>query len=105
MFFGRQDMPVLGSVKSRHYIEKKEPPDNRRTIDAQRERVRRILEQISEYATVLQSEVIAQKTRFYVTNVYFAPGRAELDDKDRKFLTEFYERIPQGFRRYALKTI
>jgi len=93
MFFGRQDMPVLGSLKSRHYIEQDEQPDNRRTIDAQRERVRRILERISEYATVLQSEVTAQETRFYVTNIYFDAGAAELADKDTEFLAEFCQAL------------
>ena len=96
MFFGRQDMPILGSLKSKHYIEQKEEPiDNRRTIDAEREKVRRVLEQISQFATVIQSEVVAARTRFYVTNVYFAPGHAELDGKGQKFLTEFCQALQE----------
>ncbi|MBN2270471.1 MAG: hypothetical protein JXN61_07650, partial [Sedimentisphaerales bacterium] len=50
MFFGRQDMPVLGNSKKRYYIDAKEQATARRTLDSEKEMVRRILEQITQVA-------------------------------------------------------
>ena len=89
MFFGRQDMPVFGSVKTRHYIEGDEQPAARRTLDSEREKVRRILEQIGQAGTIMPSEMVADQTRYTVTNVHFASAEAELDEKAKKHLTEY----------------
>ena len=54
MFFGRQDMPEFDSVKTRHSIEDgDEQAATRRTIDAEREKIRRILDQIGQFGTVM----------------------------------------------------
>jgi outer membrane protein OmpA-like peptidoglycan-associated protein len=89
MFFGRRDMPVLGSTKTRHSIDIDERDANRRTINAEREKVRRILEQIGQFATIVPSEMVADKTRYTVTNVRFQRSEAVLDASGRKQLTEY----------------
>jgi hypothetical protein len=67
VLFGRQNTPPFGNVKTKHYISDAEQPDNRRTIDADRERMRRILGQMARFATVMPSDLVADKTRFWVT--------------------------------------
>ena len=89
MFFGRQDMPVLGSLKTRYYIDDDEQTASRRTIDAKREKVRRILEQIGQFGTIMPSEMVAEETRFTVTKVRFERSSAELDDSAAKALAEY----------------
>jgi chemotaxis protein MotB len=92
MFFGRQDMPAFGSVKTKHYIDTDEQPSARRTLDSEKEKVRRILEQISQIGTIMPSEMVADETRYTVTKVHFAPSKGELDDRARKYLSEYCDR-------------
>jgi len=89
MFFGRQDMPAFGSVKTRYYIDTDEQPSTLRTLDSEKEKVRRILEQISQVGTIIPSEMVADETRYSVTKVHFAPSEGELDDRARKYLSEY----------------
>jgi len=89
MFFGRQDMPVLGKAKTKYGIDIDEPQACRRTIDAEREKVRRILEEIGQSATIMPSEIVADRTRYTVTNIQFAPSQAKLDERAGKYLTEY----------------
>lgn len=91
MFFGRQDMPVLGSVKTRCYIDTDEQATARRTLDSEKEMVRRVLKQITQVAQVCPSEMVADQTRRTVTNIHFAPSEAQLDAGARKYLTEYCE--------------
>ena len=90
MFFGRQDMPEFDSVKTRHSIEDgDEQAATRRTIDAEREKIRRILDQIGQFGTVMPSEMVADEMRYTVTNVHFARSEAELDAVAKRHLTEY----------------
>ncbi|MBN2136624.1 MAG: OmpA family protein [Sedimentisphaerales bacterium] len=89
MFFGRQDMPVLGELKTRHYIAEDEDAENRRIIDAEREKVQRIIRRIAQFAVITPSEMKADRTRFLVANVRFAASSAELDKQSTDYLDEF----------------
>lgn len=89
MFFGRQDMPVFESAKTIHSIDIDELDASRRTIDSEREKVRRILEQIGNFATIVPSEMVADETRYTVTNVRFGPSSSVLRKAGIKQLTEY----------------
>lgn len=89
MFFGRQDMPAFGDVKTKYYIDDDEQATARRTLDSEKEKVRRIFEQIAQVGQVCPSEMVADQTRYAVTKVHFAPSGAELDARARKVLSEY----------------
>jgi flagellar motor protein MotB len=60
-----------------------------RTIDAYRERLRRIFDRINESATTLPSQLVGQQLHFSVTSTQFAPGQAALDEPSKQALSRF----------------
>jgi len=89
VLFGRQDIAALGNFKTKHYISNDEQTLSLRTLDAHRERLRRVLDRIQRDAKVIPSDIVAQETQLKVTDIRFAPGRAELNEKARESLLEF----------------
>ena len=95
MLFGRTNVPDLGSSKIKHPLDHPDDSAQSRTIDARAEELRRIREMVRERTTIVPSPVIAERTDYAVTNVHFAPGRDDLDESSRKFLTGFCRDLQQ----------
>lgn len=62
---------------------------NDRTIDAYREKLRRIFEHLNQTMTTLPSQLVGQRLDFSITNVRFRPGGADLDDNARQYLAKY----------------
>jgi len=87
--FGRQQMPNLGSLKTKYYIPNPDETFNNRSIDAKAEQLHRLLEELKQSMTTITSRITAERADFSVVNVHFLPARADLDNSATKFLTEF----------------
>ena len=92
---GREEMPHLGHLKDKHFIDAPDETPDRRTLDAEKEKLRRLFAKIRQTATVVPLQIGAKKTDFSVVNVHFAPGGAALNDSGRKFLTGFCRDLQQ----------
>lgn len=92
---GREEMPHLGYLKDKHFVDTPDERPDRRTLDAEKEKLRRLFARIRQTATVVPLEIRAKRTDFSVVNVHFAPGGAALNDSGRKFLTGFCRDLQQ----------
>jgi hypothetical protein len=97
--FGREEMPRLGSLKTKYSIGDPDESTDRRTVDAKAEELRRIFEELKQLAVIMPSQIVAERTSFSVTNVHFSPGRFDLNEPSRKFLTSFCRDLLQDARR------
>ena len=90
MFFGRQDMPEYGNPKYKHSVNSDdEDISGKRTIDARAEQIERIFEELKNSSIAIPKNIIAEKANFSLANVHFLPGKADLNESSKQFLTEF----------------
>jgi hypothetical protein len=99
VFFGRRDVAALGHIKDRYYIDNPDELIEKRTIDARAEEIRRILERLKQSTTIVPSRIVAKKANFSVANVHFPPGRDDLDESAKTFLTGFCRDLQQDTRK------
>jgi len=93
--FGREEMPHLGYLKDKHFVPDPDESPDRRTLDAEAEKTRRLFAQIRQATTVVPLQMDARKTDFSVVNVRFSPGGAVLSEPDRRSLTGFCRGLQQ----------
>lgn len=96
MFFGKQTMPQFGSNKSKYSISNPDESADRRTVDARAEELRRIFKELKQLTTTMPSQIVSKRTDYSITNVHFSPGRADLNESARKFLTGFCRDLQQN---------
>ncbi len=104
---GRRQRPDFGNVKIRYFISSPDSLLDGRTIHAKEEEIRRIFKNVSRSMKTMPSQIVAQETAFSITNVRFPPGEATLNERTKKFLTEFclhlqQDSSPGGVRLYVL---
>ena len=87
--FGRQEMPEYGNLKTKHSTDNPEDISEKRTIDARAEQIERIFEELKNSAIALPKNITAEKANFSLANVRFLPGKADLNESSKQFLTEF----------------
>lgn len=89
MFFGRQDMPEYGDPKYKHSVNSDEEISGKRTIDARAEQIERIFEELKNSSVAIPKNIAAEKANFSLANVHFLPGKADLNETSKQFLTGF----------------
>jgi outer membrane protein OmpA-like peptidoglycan-associated protein len=99
MFFGREDITELGNLKTKYFISNPDELVEKRTMDARAEEIRRILESLKQFATIVPSRIVAKRANFSVANVHFPPGRDDLDGPAKTFLTGFSRDLQQDASR------
>jgi len=87
--FGRQQMPNLGSLKTKYPVPNPDQTFNNRSIDARAEELRRIFEELKNSMITINSQITAERANFSVANILFSPGRSSLDQSATTFLKEF----------------
>ena len=92
---GKEKVTDFGHLKEKHFIANPDESPAPRTLDAEAEETRRILEQIRQRATIVVLQIGAKRTDFSVVNVQFSPGRAALNESAKKFLTGFCRDLQQ----------
>ena len=103
MLFGRKEMPDLDMVKLKYSTPDPDDTFARRSIDANREKSRRIFKKLTESMTAIPSQIVAENTKFVLTNTRFPPGQAALNEQAKRFLTEFCMDLQQGPGSEAIK--
>ena len=103
MLFGRKEMPDLDMVKLKYSTPDPEETFARRSIDANREKTRRIFKKLTQSMTAIPSQIVAENTNFALTNMRFPPGKAILNEPAKRFLTEFCLDLQQGLGSEAIK--
>lgn len=86
--FGFRESIDLGNPKIKYYMENPEVTEGR-TIDDEEERRRRIFNKLSQTIRTLFSEAPAEKANFTIADISFASGRTDLDERAKKYLTQF----------------
>lgn len=87
--FGRQQMPSFGATKNKYVVPDPDESADRRTLDAKAEELRRILKKLKQSTTIVSSRIVGRKVNYSITNIRFSPGRVDLDESAKKFLTGF----------------
>jgi hypothetical protein len=103
VLFGRKEMPDLGLVKLKYYTPDPDETFARRSIDANREKTRRIFKKLTQSMTAIPSQIVAENTNFVLTNMRFPPGQAALNEQAKQFLTEFCLDLQQSLGSEAVK--
>jgi flagellar motor protein MotB len=67
-----------------------------RTLDAEKERIQRIFNQLDKMSETLPSQLQGRRPQFSVTPITFAPSQAVLDQSARRFLTKFTDDLEQA---------
>lgn len=94
--FGKSQTPDFGGFKPRYFIDNGDELSDQRTIDARTEELRRIFRELRRSATTRPLQRAAKRANFSVTDIRFSPGRAELNEQARKFLTKFCRDLQQS---------
>ena len=79
----------FGNIGNRYGISEPDESFEGRTIDANTERLRRIIKKLGRSMNIAPSPIAAQKTDFSVTNVHFSSADVILNEPAKEFLTEF----------------
>ena len=99
VLFGKEDAPRFGEIKTKHTISNPDEDSDIRTIDAEAEELRRILNKLKQTTKVVPLQIAAKRTNFSITNVHFSLGRANLDESAKKFLRGFCLDLQQNSNR------
>jgi len=103
IFFGRREMPHLGYSKMKYYISDPEEASALRSLDAREEDVRRSLAKLAKHMKITESQIVAEKTNFSITNIHFCTGESILNEAAKKFLREFCLHLQQGLSTRPIK--
>ena len=87
--FGIREKFDFGSTKVFHATGDTSEQSDGRCIDADGERIRRIMERLAEHVTSMPSQIVGEKANFIVTAIRFAPGESTLDEEAKRFLARF----------------
>ena len=95
MFFNSNIAPGLGKIKTRYQVEEAEP-NAVRTIDEDRERLRRVFYSLQKSMTSMPSQIVAQETQFMTVRVKFSLGLSTLTPSSQQALAQFAGRLKQN---------
>jgi len=96
LLMGQKMISDLGETKIKYFISEPDKSLAVRTIDAKEENLRRIFKKISQSMKTTPSQIVAKKTNFSVTNINFSPGKSQLNESAKKFLTQFAVNLQQN---------
>ncbi len=100
---GRKPAPYLGSVKIKYHISTEDKSFDGRTIDAKQEDIYRIFEKLSTSMTTMRSQIVADTTKFSVTDIRFPKDDTILNDSAKQFLVKFCSDLRQAPDQKAVK--
>jgi chemotaxis protein MotB len=103
VLFGIKEMPDFSMGKIKYYTPDPDQTFARRSIDANREKSRRIFKKLTQSMSAIPSQIAAENTNFILTNIRFSPGSAALNEPAKRFLTEFCLDLKKGLGSEAVK--
>jgi outer membrane protein OmpA-like peptidoglycan-associated protein len=93
--FGVRQKFSFDNIAYKHAIRDPNESTEERTIDANTERLRRIVKKLSQTMNISPSPITSEKTDFSVTDIHFSPGDAVLNEPARQFLSKFCINLQQ----------
>lgn len=94
--FGVSEKFDFGSTKILHPTGDANEPSDGRCIDANGERIRRIMKVLAQHTTMMPSQIVGKKANFIVTAIRFAPGESTLNEEAKRFLARFCMDLQQS---------
>ena len=89
MLTGKQIVPDFGQTKVRYHIPDPDEDAPARTVDSEEETLRRLFQKVTQSMQVMPSQIGVRLSDYLPTSIHFSPGKTELDEADRKYLTQF----------------
>ena len=95
--FDKHSGPEFEHPKPKYDIDKGEDEPEDRSIDAEKEMLRRLILDLERTMRVTPSRIVGTSKTFDVTNIKFRPGRWELDNSAEQFLTNYCQWLGESF--------
>ncbi len=95
IFYPKKEGPDFGNVKPKYFIISPDRQVEGSTIDAREEGIRRVFQAVSRSVKSMPSQIVAKTTNFSITDIWFPPGDATLNESAKRFLTEFCSDLEQ----------
>ena len=89
VLYRRKTTPDFGNIKIKYFISNPDKQFEGRTIDAKEENIRRLFKKVTQSTKSTPSQIVAETTKFSITDIHFPTGDATLNDSAKKFLTQF----------------
>jgi flagellar motor protein MotB len=86
---GRNVAMDLGEYKIKYEISEPDEDYKGRTVSANAEKMRRILNQLSQSMQTMPSEIVGERSSVTIADFRFAAGNTELDDSAKRYLSDF----------------
>jgi chemotaxis protein MotB len=86
---GRNVAMDFGEYKVKYEISEPDEDYKGRTVSANAERMRRILNQLSESMQTMPSQIVGERSSVTIADFRFAAGNTELDDPAKRYLSNF----------------
>lgn len=93
MLMGPKVRAELREENLEHYLEQADSRQDKRTIDARREQLRRIYERIKEKMDCRPPRITGKKVDFSITPVKFSPADTELNENSKTYLKDLCSNI------------
>lgn len=94
--FGIREKFDFGYTKTLRPTGDTNEPSDGTCIDADGERIRRIVKRLARHATSMPSQIVGEKADFIVTAIRFTPGQASLNEEAKRFLARFCMDLQQS---------
>ena len=95
-FFAKKKTPDFGAIKIKYFIDRPDEEHGTRTIDAKKEDLSRIFQEVTQSVDTMASQIVAKRTNFTVTNIRFSTGEVLLNESAKKFLSRFSRDMQQN---------
>ena len=94
--FGINEKFDFGATKILYPAGDANEPSDGRCIDANGERIRRIMKRLAQHTTMMPSQIVGKKANFIVTAIRFTPGEASVNEEAKRFLATFCMDLQQS---------
>ena len=96
ILMGKSMPPNFGHAKNKYAVENFPDNPSFRTIDAQEDQLREIFHKMTESMDAIQSQIVADRADFSVTNVYFKRDETTLNESAKDYLDDFTTNLGQS---------
>ncbi|MHC4531732.1 MAG: flagellar motor protein MotB [Planctomycetota bacterium] len=95
VLMGKKITHDFGKTKIKYFISDPDKGFTVRTIDAKEEKTRRFFKKVARTMETKRSQIVAKENNFSVTNISFSPGKSQLNEPAKRFLTQFAVNLQQ----------
>lgn len=93
MLFGKDQSIEFQHAKTKYAVENPEQTKQKRNLDTNEERTRRVFEQVRQSMTTLPSKLTGEKYDFPVTGINFDTGSTAIGESAKQVLNDFCKKL------------